>query len=210
MNTTRHLGNDVLVFATGVYMYSYMTSREKFDETKLPPIEAFYDKLNDKPLENADYERAQKTWTHFGMRTTQKDYHNHYLLSDVLLLADVFENFRNTITEYNVDCHFVTLPPLAWTLALKFTGVELDLVTDPDAYLTIENNMRGGIATTSHRYVAANNPLVDGYDSTEPTSYIIYLDANNLYGKAIRSPLPVGKFQFLSQSKIGQCDLMSV
>jgi len=90
------------------------------------------------------------------------NYNDHYLLSDVLLLADVFENFRNTIMkEHNLDClHFLTLPSLAWTSALKFTCVELDLITDPDAYLMIENNMRGGIATIPHRHAAVNNPLL--------------------------------------------------
>jgi len=120
VNTTKYLSNDDLVFAKGVYPYSCMTSREKFDETKLPPIEAFYDQLHDEPLKIGDYERAQKTWAHFGMQTLQ-NYHDHYLLSDVLLLADVFENFRNTIMkEHNLDClHFLTLPSLAWTSALN-------------------------------------------------------------------------------------------
>jgi len=143
VNTTKYLGNDDLVLAKSVYPYSYMTFREKFDETKLPPIEEFYDQLNDEPLKIGDYERAQKTWEHFGMQTLQ-NYHDHYLLSNVLLLADVFENFRNTIMkEHNLDClHFLTLPSLAWTSALKCTGVELDLITDLDAYLMIENSMR--------------------------------------------------------------------
>jgi len=74
----------------------------------------------------------------------------------------------------------------------------------------IENYMRNGIATISHRHAAANNPLVEGYDTTKPTSYITYLDANNLYGDAISNPLPVCKFQFLSQTEIDQFDLTSI
>jgi len=70
--------------------------------------------------------------------------------------------------------------------------------------------MRGGIATISHCHAAANNLLVEGYDPTKPTSYITYLDTNNLYGDAMSNPLPVGKFQFLSQTEIDQFDLMSV
>jgi len=164
VNTTKYLGNDDLVFAKGVYPYSYMTSREKFDERKLPAIGALYDQLNDEPLKIGDYERAQKTWAHFGMQTLQ-NYHDHYLLSDVLLLADVFENIRNTIMkEHNLDClHFVTLPSLAWTSAQKFTGVELDLITDPDAYLMIENNMCGGIL----RYLTAmQQPIIHSWRVT--------------------------------------------
>jgi len=105
------MGDDDLVFAKGIYRYSYMTSRDKFDERQLPPIEAFYGRLNDEPLDNKYYERAQKTWTHFNMQTLRV-YHDHYLLSDVLLPADVMENFRNTIMdEHQLDClHFFTLP----------------------------------------------------------------------------------------------------
>jgi len=95
--------------------------------------------------------------------------------------------------------HFVALSSLPWTSALKFTGVELDLITDFDDYLMIKNNMRGDIAR-SHRHAAANNPLVECYDPTKPKSYITYLDANNLYGGAMSNPLPVGKFQFLPQT----------
>jgi len=82
--------------------------------------------------------------------------------------------------EHNLDClHFVTLPSLAWASALKFTDVEPDLISDPDAYLMIEHNIRGGIATISHRHAEANNPLVEGYDPIKRASYVTYLDANN-------------------------------
>ena len=118
-------------------------------------------------------------WKHFGIGN-MRQYHDLYLLSDVLLLADVFENFRNTImAQHKLDClHYMTLPSLAWACALKHTDVKLDLLTDPDAYLMIENNLKGGIAMISNRHAVANNPLVEGYDSSKPTSYITYLDAN--------------------------------
>ena len=76
--------------------------------------------------------------------------------------------------------------------------MQLDLITDPDAYLKIESHMRGGIAMISHRHAVANNPLVEGYDESKPTSYIIYLDANNLAGDAMSNPLPLDKFRFLT------------
>jgi len=87
------------------------------------------------------------------MKTLQ-NYHDHYLLSDVLLLADVFQNFRYTIYEqHHLDpLHFISLPSLAWASALKYTHAKLDLITDPDMYLMVENNMWGGIATISHRH----------------------------------------------------------
>ena len=211
VHTTKHIGDDKRVFAKGVYPYSYMTGRDKFAETKLPPIEAFYNTLNDEPLAEKDYARAQEIWSHFDMKTMQ-DYHDHYLLTDVLLLADVFENFRTTVYhEHHLDpLHFITLPSLAWTSAMKYTRAKLDLITDPDMYLMIENNMRGGIATISHRHAVANNPQLEGYDPDKPHSYITYLDANNLYGTAMSEPLPVGNFRFLSEQEISDFDVMTV
>ena len=97
----------------------------------------------------------------------------------------------------------MTLPSLSWAVALKRTKVELELLTDPEAYLMVECGMRGGIATISNRHaVVANNPQVAGLDPSMPTSYITYLDANNLYGYAMSEPLPVGDFRFLDQDEI--------
>ena len=109
VHTSKHLGDDDDVFSKGVYPYGYVSSSEKFEETQLPPIEAFHDSLKDEPLKQEDYVRAQQTWSKYGMQNMQQ-YHDHYLLTDVLLLADVFEYFRKTImSEHNLDClHFVT------------------------------------------------------------------------------------------------------
>ena len=208
----KHLGtDDDIIFAKGVFPYSYMTSREKFSETYLPPIEDFYDKLRDEPLTQKEYERAQQTWSRFAI-ANMEEYHNHYLLSDVLLLCDVFENFRQSVMErHKLDClHFVTLPSLLWAMALKHTNIKLDLITDPDAYLMIENNMRGGIATVSERYALANNPFVDDFVETKTRRYITYLDANSLYATAQCEPLPVGSFRFLTNDEIEKFDLTSV
>jgi len=211
-HTRKHLNaDDDIIFAKGVYPYSFMTSRKKFSETSLPPIDAFYDTLREEPLKQEDYERAKKAWTRLGIANMQQ-YYDHYLLSDVLLLSDVFENFRKSIMDnHKLDClHFVTLPSLSWTMALKHTGESLDLITDPDAYLMIENNMRGGIATISQRYASANNPIVDGYDEDETRRYITYLDANSLYASAQWEPLPVGNFRFLTHDDIDKFDLLSI
>jgi len=158
------------VFSKGVYSYGYMSWRDKFEETQLPPIEAFHDSLKDEPLKEKDYVHAQQTWSKYSMQNMQQ-YHDHYLLTDVLLLADVCEYFRKTIMfEHNLDClHFITLPSLAWAMALKYTGVKLYLITDLDAYLMLENSLRSGIATISQRYSLANNPLVpETYDDSKP------------------------------------------
>ena len=139
VHTSKHIKTQHrLTYAKGVYPYSYVSGPEKFAEMSLPPIESFYDMLNDEPLSTEDYERAKQIWEVFDIKTLQQ-YHDHYLKTDVLLLADVFENFRNSIYgEHRLNpLHFITLPSLAWTTALKRTGVKLDLITDPDMYLMI-------------------------------------------------------------------------
>jgi len=203
------MGDDELVFAKGVYPYSYMTDRSKFDETELPAIEKFYNTLNDEPLSVQDYQRAHDIWTFFGIQNLHQ-YHDHYLMSDVLLLAD--EHFRHDVLKkHGLDCLYLfTLPSLAWSMALKHTKVELDLITDPEAYLMIENSIRRGISTISNRYSKANNPLVEDFDPSTPTTFITYLDANNLYGAAQSEPLPVGDFKFLTADEISQLNLMTI
>ena len=188
-----------------------MTSRDKFLETSLPPIEDFYDRLRDEPVTQDDYDRAQQTWTRFGI-TNMEEYHNHYLLTDVLLLCDVFQSFRQSVMDHHrLDClHFFALPSLSWAMALKHTDVKLELITDPDMYLLIENNMRGGIPTISQRYASANNPYVDGFDSEQTSRFITYLDANSLYATAQCKPLPVDNFRFLSSDEIDRFDIASI
>jgi len=159
VHTKRHLGtDDDLIFSKGIFPYNCMTGPEKFPKTQLPPIHCFYDKLKDKPLKEEKYERAKATWDLFGIKTL-KEYHDHYLMTDVLPLSDVIEHFRETVYEaHSLDClHFSTLPSLAWQMALKHTGVQLDLFTDPDAYLMLENNMRGGVRSP-RLYLVAGPP----------------------------------------------------
>jgi len=122
-----------------------MENRFKFDETKLPSIESFYNTLNDEPLSVEDYECAQNIWTYFKIKNLHQ-YHDHYLLSGVLLLADVFKHFRQDVLQkHGLDClYYPTLPSLAWSMALKHTGAELDLITDEAIYLTFENPIRRG------------------------------------------------------------------
>jgi len=92
VETIKYLGDHDLVFAKGVYPYAYMTDRSKFDETRLPPIDCFYNDLKDEPLTQQDYDRAQQIWTHFDIQNLRQ-FHDHYLVSDVLLLSDVFQHF---------------------------------------------------------------------------------------------------------------------
>ena len=120
--------------------------------------------------------------------------------SDTFLFADVFENFRNVcLSNYELDpAHFVSLPGLAWQACLKKTNVELELLTDYDMLLMIEEGIRGGICHAVHRCAKANNIYMKDYDSSKESSYIQYLDANNLYGAAMSEKLPMNGFKWVS------------
>ena len=121
-----------------------------------------------------------------------------HVQSDALLLADVFENFRDKCIEiYGLDpAHFLSAPGLAWQACLKKTGVELELLADIDMLLMIEKGTRGGICQATHRYAKANNKYMKNYDKNIESSYLTYLDANNLYGWAMSQKLPVNGFKW--------------
>ena len=117
---------------------------------------------------------------------TRGDYHDLYLKTDVLLLADVFEKFIKTCLDYyyGLDlCHYCSSPGLSWDAMLKMTGIKLDLMPDIDMHLFIEKGMKGGISYVSKKYSKANNEYLKCYDSSEESRFIMHLDANNLYGQ---------------------------
>ena len=147
-----------LITQKGVYPYEYMDSFDRFEETQLPPKENFYSSLTDESISDSDYQHAQEVWTTFNCKNL-KDYHDVYLGSDVLLLADVFENFRKAaMATYGLDpAWYYTLPGYSWDALLKSTGVSLELITNPDMYLFIEKGLRGGSSMVSHRHAIANN-----------------------------------------------------
>ena len=164
---------------------------EKLKETQLPPREAFYSRLNDEGISVEDYTHARKVWETFEMENLE-DYHNLYNQVDVLRLADVFENFRDIcIKNYKLDpAHYYTAPGLAWDAALKVTEVKLELLSDMDLLLMVEKGIRGGVSMISNRYGKANNKYMSkSFKDIEPSKYIMYLDANNLYGWAMSKPI---------------------
>ena len=124
--------------------------------------------------------------------------------TDVCLLADVFENFWVTcLNQYSLDpAHYYTSLGLSWDALLKQSDVRLKLLTDYDMHLFIEKGLRGGMSMVSQRYAKTNNPYLKDYDQSKPTSYIQYLDANNLYGYVMSQPLPIGKFKWLKKAEI--------
>ena len=126
------------------------------------------------------------------------DYHDLYVQCDTLLLADVFENFTNMCLEiYELDpLYFVSAPGLVWQACLKKTGVQLELITVYDMILMIEKGIRGGLCQATHRYAKANNKYMENYNKNIESSYIKYLDANNLHGWAMSQKLPINGFKW--------------
>ena len=143
------------------------------------------------------------------MLKTMGEYHDLYLKSDILLLADVFENFRRTCLEYyKLDpCHYFTSPGLSWDAMLKMTNIKLELMTDIDMFQFIEKGMRGGVSYIAHRHALANNKYLKKFDERLPSKYIMYLDANNLYGWAMSQYLPTGGFRWMTEKEIDKIDL---
>ena len=197
-----------LMTRKGIYPYDYMDSFEKFNKTELPTKEEFYSILNNEHISDEDYCHAKKVWNKFQLQT-MGEYHNLYLQSDILLLADVFENFRKTCLQYyKLDpCHYFTSPGLSWDAMLKMTDIKLELMTDIDMFQFIEKGMRGGISYIANRFGSANNKYMKEYDDKAPSKYIMYLDANNLYGWAMSQYLPTGGFKWMSEKQINKINL---
>ena len=201
-NTYNFCNNDinkfVLLLIKGVYPYEYMDSWERFNETSLPSKEDFYSNLNMENIDDLDYRHGNNELENLG------EYHDLYVQSDTLLLADVFENFRNMcIKEYELDpAHFLSLPGLSWQACLEKTNIELELLTDYDMLLMVEEGIRSGICHSIHRYAKANNKYMKNYNNNEESSYIQYLDANNLYGWAMSKKLPVNGFKWTDRDEV--------
>ena len=128
-----------------------------------------------------------------------RDYHNHYLEKDVLLLADVFEKFIDTCLEFYklCPCHYFSSPGLSWDAMLKMTGVKLEKISDIDKCLVIDIGLNIIISYIAKRYAKANNKYMKDYDPKKPSKFITYLDMNNLYGWAMSGYLPYGGFKWL-------------
>ena len=193
---------------------------EKFNEEKLPARKHFFSSTkklkidNDSKISNGhvsvkDCLACKKIWDKFKMKN-MGDYHDHYLKKDVLLLTDVFEKFIDTCLKYyGLDpCHYFSSPGLSWDAMLKMTGIKLEKISDIDKYLFIEKGLRGGISYIPRRYASANNKYMNDYDSKKLSTFITYLDMNNLYGWAISEYLSYGEFQWLE--KIDEFNINSI
>ena len=151
-----------LLLQKGHYPYEYMDAWSRFEETALPPKEAFYSELKREGISDEDYAHAQAVWQAFECKNLG-DFHDKYLETDVLLLADVFENFRKTcLNNYKLDpAHYYTSPGLSWDALLKYTGINLELLTDVNKHLFVERGF-------ARWYIHGEQALLQGQ---QPTSF---------------------------------------
>ena len=196
-----------LLLRKGVYPYEYMDSWEKCNEVSLPNKESFYSELNKEGITDEDYVHAQKVWEVFKIKHLG-EYHDLYVQSDTFLLTDVYENFRDRcIDTYELDpAHFLSAPGLAGQACLKKTKVKLELLTDNDMLMMVEKGIRGGMCNAVYRYAKANNKYMKNYNKNIESSYLEYLDANNLYGWAMSQKLTVDGFKQIGEDNLSKLD----
>ncbi|XP_055938352.1 uncharacterized protein LOC129989243 [Argiope bruennichi] len=203
--------NRNLLKQKGFFPYSYFSSKDILKQKTFPPHEAFFNILTNSNITKKEYKHALRVYQEFHCKNFQ-DYLELYQNTDTILLAEVFQSFRQTsMMHYHLDpAHFLTIADLTWHSGLKFTGQELKLLSNVEDYVLLETQMRGGICFLGQRYAQANNPYLSCYNPDEPTNYIVNLDVNNLYGHCMSEYLPVGDFRWLSPEEIAVFDLANV
>ncbi|XP_066582581.1 uncharacterized protein [Prorops nasuta] len=188
-----------LVTQKGVFPYDYLDRWDKFEDTTLPKYEDFYSELSLCNITLEEYEHAKKLWKTFNIKNLG-EYSDLYLKTDVLLLADIFQTFRmNCLSSYGLDpAYYFTLPSFTGDAMLKFTNIKLELLTDIDKVMFIERGIRGGISQCCKRHSVANNKYMhDLYDPMKKDVYLMYVDVNNLYGRAMSQVLPYAEFKWV-------------
>ena len=187
--------NYQLLTKKGIYPYDYFDNTKKYNEQKLPNKEEFFNKINNKNISDEDYEHAKNVFEKFNCKNLL-DYSILYLKTDICHLSDVFQKFSDfAYKTYELDPrHSFTLPGFSWQSMLKMTKIELELISDPDMYLYLMDTIRGGISVCNKKHVIADNKYID--ENTKNNKYLMYLDANNLYGVSMIQSLPYKNFKW--------------
>ena len=202
--------NYKLLTKKGIYPYDYFDNKNKYDELQLPEKEKFFNKLNNKNISNDEYKHALNVFKTFKCKDLL-DYSILYLKTDICHLSDVFQKFSNFAYEkYNLDPrHSYTLPGFSWQSMLKMTKIELELISDSDMYLYLMDCIRGGITVVNKKFVKADNiytrkvhdesldkKVKKKLKTNDSNKFIMYLDANNLYGVSMSKSIPYKNFKW--------------
>ena len=175
-----------------------MDSWKRFHESVPLDQKYYYSRLNDENVSDSVMDHVKNVCNTFKIKNLGK-YHDLYVITDTVLLADVFENFRDKcLNTYKLDpVYYLSVPGFSWQSCLKMTKIKLELLIDNDILLLFEKGIiRGGMCNAIHTYANANNKYMKNYDSTKESIYIMYLDANNLYGWAMSKKLPIDNFKW--------------
>ena len=148
-----------LMTQKGFYPYEYMCSFDRFQKPQLLTKDTPYSSLTEEDISDIDYIHAQRVFNHSDM-TDLGDYQNVYLLTNLLILADMSETFKDICFQHYClnPAHNYTSPGLSLQAAFKIKDVKLNLLTDIDQHLLIEEGIKWGVAIISHRYTRANTP----------------------------------------------------
>ena len=180
-----------LLLKKGSFPYEWAKSIDDYSLPRLVPKSAFYNSITDSNITDQRYKVAEEMWEEFDMKS-MLDYMETYCLIDTLLLAQVFEEFRNeSLNNFNMDpCHFISLPGFAYNAFLKHTEVNLEYITDHEIFEMLSSNLRRGHSFCSQRYEESsifknlvNRKMTGTYTDVEKIQLIqllLYIDANNL------------------------------
>ncbi len=192
---------DEYIFQKGYMPYEYITNGSKLKEKNLPPRECFYNSLTCRHITEEQYDHANKMFKVFNCKTLG-DYLKIYLKIDVLLLADVFEEFRKTCLEqYKLDpSHYISLSSFSYDAMLKFCNCEIECMSDISQYSFIQDMIRGGVTNVSSRWCVKE----------KESDRIIFLDANALYAHCLCMYLPIGGYMWLNEESCNTFDVMAI
>ena len=187
--------NYTLLTKKGIYPYDYFNNIKKYKENQIPDKIEFFNKINNKNISDADYEHAINVFEKFNCENLL-DYSILYMKSDICHISDVFQKFSTfAYKTYNLDPrHSFTLPGFSWQCMLKQTKIELELISDPNMYLFLMDSIRGGIVCCNKKHIRADNKYIN--PNTKNNRYLLYLDANNLYGVSMSQSLPYKNFKW--------------